>query len=363
MLRENEFRTSFSPDRFQRALAAMEFSAPVRLMEVCGTHTMAIAKAGIRSLLPRGIEILSGPGCPVCVSPTNEIDAYLPLSMEKNVVITSYGDMLRIPGSRPGDNLERRRALGADVRLVYSPMDVLPMAEAEPEKQFVFLGVGFETTAPGTAVTLLEARARNIRNFSIFPMLKLVHPALRTLIEEEGFQVRGFLLPGHVAGILGSEDFRYLCTQYRIPSVVAGFEAGDLMSALYLLLKQIEEGRAELVNEYTRVVRPFGNPAARKILEQVFVPEDRVWRGLGKIPKSGLGIRREYADYDALKRFGLQIPEGEKKSPCRCGDVIRGRIPPRACPLFGKACTPEDPVGPCMVSGEGACAAAYKYGI
>lgn len=332
----------------------------VRLMEVCGTHTMAIAEAGIRSLLPENVKLLSGPGCPVCVTPAPVIDAVLALAMEKNLILTSYGDMIRVPGSRPGDSLQRRRALGADVRVCYSPMDALDIAKENPMKEVVFLGVGFETTAPGTAAALLSAQERGLTNFSVWSMLKTVEPALRALMGMEGFNVQGFLCPGHVATILGEEGFRFLPEDYRMPAVIAGFEPEDILLAVYWLLKQIAEGKPRVQNAYPRAVRPEGNRLAQDMIARSFTLRRDLWRGLGEIPASGLGIREELASFDAEKKFGVVIAP-EAPSACRCGEVITGRRDPSACPLFGTRCTPEDPVGPCMVSSEGACAAWYKY--
>lgn len=335
--------------------------APVKLMEVCGTHTMAIAKAGIKSVLPAGVELLSGPGCPVCVTPAEVIDGILDLAMEPGVVIASYGDMLRVPGSRPGDSLLRRRALGAKVEIVYSPMDAIEIAKVHPEKEVVFLGVGFETTAPGTAAAVLAAREQGVKNFSVWSMLKLVEPALRALMAMEGFEIQGFLCPGHVATIIGERGFRFLAEDCGMPAVISGFEPEDILLSVYALLRQIAEGRPRLQNEYTRAVSKNGNELAQAVMARAFEPRPDLWRGLGAIEASGLGLKEELRDFDAQKRFGLeQLPE-PKPTACRCGQVITGRMGPKDCPLFGKRCTPEDPVGPCMVSSEGACAAAYKY--
>lgn len=334
----------------------------VKLMEVCGTHTMAIAKAGLKSILPENVKLISGPGCPVCVTPASVMDEVLRLSGEKNVIIASYGDMIRVPGSVRGDNLIRRRAKGARVEIVYSPMDALELARRNPGCEVVFLGVGFETTAPGTAATIAAAAQENIGNFSVLSMLKQVEPALRALIAEGGFDVQGFLCPGHVATIVGEEGFRFLPEEYRIPAVISGFEPEDILASVFRLLRQIEKSAPALENTYSRAVSPNGNVAARKMIENVFVSRSDIWRGLGMIPGSGLGIRREYERYNAQARFGIAFAQSEKPAACRCGDVIRGRMQPQDCPLFGGACVPEEPVGPCMVSSEGACAAAYKYG-
>ena len=340
-----------------RALGGMH----VKLMEVCGTHTMSIAKAGIRSLLPEGVELLSGPGCPVCVTPAEVIDAVLTLAMEKDLILTSYGDMIRVPGSRPGDSLQRRRALGADVRMVYSPIDAIDIAERYPEKQVVFLGVGFETTAPGTAAAVLTARERGLKNFTVWSMLKTVEPALRALLKLPDFQIDGFLCPGHVATVIGAEGFRFLPGEFGLPAVVGGFEAEEILTAVYWLLRQLRDGEPRLQNAYPRAVAPRGNPLAQQVMAQCFTPRYDRWRGLGEIENSGLGLRSEFADFDAERRFPITVGSETAPTACRCGEVICGRIRPQECPLFGKRCTSEDPVGPCMVSSEGACAAAEKY--
>ena len=350
-------------DEWIKAIRALPLQGKVRLMEVCGTHTMSIARSGIKSMLPENVELLSGPGCPVCVTPAGVIDAILTLAMEKNVVIATYGDMVRVPGSTPGDNLARRRALGASVEIVYSAVDAVELAERTPGKEIVFLGAGFETTAPGTAAAVRTAEEKGLRNFSVFSMLKTVEPALRALMAQKDFGVQGFLCPGHVATILGEKGFAFLPEEYRMPGVIAGFEAEEILSAVYALLRQIAEGEARLENRYRRAVSPEGNRLAQKMMRECFTAREDDWRGLGRIPESGLGLKAELAAFDAEKRFSVTaVPESESRTACRCGDVICGRIRPEECPLFGRRCLPEDPVGPCMVSSEGACAAAYKYG-
>ncbi len=351
---------SFDPRRVIDAMAALPLGE-VRLMEVCGTHTMAIARSGIRTMLPPNVRLLSGPGCPVCVTPCEVIDAVLELAMRPGVILATYGDMVRVPGSVPGDNLARRRALGARVEVVYSPVDAVELAQKNPGSEIVFLGVGFETTAPGTAAAVLTARERGVKNFSLFSMLKTVEPALRALIASEGFNVQGFLCPGHVATIIGERGFDFLPRDYGLPAVISGFEPEDILGAVYLLLRQLAEGKSLVQNEYRRAVAPDGNPLARAMMERCFAPRRDLWRGLGAIEDSGLGLRRELADFDAEKKFGVEYREASRPTACRCGEVITGRLGANECPLFGKRCTPEDPVGPCMVSSEGACAAAYKY--
>ncbi len=349
-----------SAEEILRAIRKLDVG-PVNLMEVCGTHTMAIARAGIRSVLPEQVKLLSGPGCPVCVTPAEVIDQILDLAMEPGVILTSYGDMLRVPGSTPGDSLLRRRALGARVEIVYSPVDAIEIAKQNPTREVVFLGVGFETTAPGTAAALLTARDAGVKNFTVWSLLKRVEPALRALMGLEGFDVQGFLCPGHVATIIGEEGFRFLPEEYGMPAVISGFEPEDILLSVYRLLRQIRDGAPRVENEYTRAVSRDGNVLAQRMLERAFEPRTDLWRGLGQIEQSGLGLREELRDYDAQARFGLEELPAPKPTACRCGQVITGRMRPADCPLFGKRCTPEDPVGPCMVSSEGACAAAYKY--
>lgn len=356
----------------------------INLMEVCGTHTMSIAKAGIKSILPAEIQLLSGPGCPVCVTPAEVIDAVLELSKKEQIFIATYGDMMKVPGSTKGDSLLRRKAEGAAIEMVYSPMDALKLAQDHPQKEVVFLGVGFETTAPGTAACIKAAKQEGVQNFSVLCLLKRIEPALRALISSPDFNVQGFLCPGHVAVILGEKGFRFLTDEYKIPSVIAGFEPTEILLAIKQLLKQIEKKEARLENAYTRAVAPEGNLLAQQMIEDVLYVKtalegvdasppagkhssfskyaNDIWRGLGVIGGSGYYIRPEYEAYDAAKKFSLQISDSTQPTACRCGDVICGKIAPAGCPLFGTACTPSDPEGPCMVSGEGACAAAYLYG-
>lgn len=344
-----------------RAIANTAKGKDIRLMEVCGTHTMSIARSGIKSLLPENIKLLSGPGCPVCVAPPEIIDLFLELSLKDNVIIASYGDMLRVPGSTPGDSLMKRRALGAKVSIVYSPVDAVELAAGNPDKEIVFLGVGFETTAPGTAAAVLTAKKQGIKNFSVLTMLKTVEPSLRALIASEGFSVDGFLCPGHVGTIIGEKGFAFLPDEFGIPAAIAGFEPEEILLAIFRLVKQVSENRPRLENCYRRAVSSEGNTKAFEMIKTCFEPCGDSWRGLGRIEGSGLKLKKELSEYDAALRFRLDASPAPKKTVCACGDVITGRISPAQCPLFGTRCLPEDPVGPCMVSSEGACAAAYKY--
>ena len=293
-----------------------------RLMEVCGTHTMAIAKAGIKRLLPPGVELVSGPGCPVCVTPPELMDAALELASRPGVTVASYGDMLRVPGTRRGDDLAHRRARGGSVELVYSPMDAVELAKKHPEREVVFLGVGFETTAPGTAASVLAAREQGVGNYSVFPMFRLVEPALRALIGSEGFDVQGFLCPGHVAVITGAEHFSFLPGEYGLPTVVAGFEPEDILLSVYELLRMLADGRPGLVNEYSRAVSPGGNALAQEMLRRAFVPVRASWRGSGEIEASGLAFAPELSDYAAAPQ--TRIEAGVAETPTACPTMRTG---------------------------------------
>lgn len=354
----------FGDPRLCRALLDRihaELQSGLRFMEVCGTHTVSIFRSGIRSLLPESITHLSGPGCPVCVTDDSEVAAFLKLA-EEGALVATFGDLMRVPG--PGKrSLKTVQAEGARIKVVYSPFDALTLARENPDDKVVFLGVGFETTAPAIAATMKVAREERIRNFSVLSCHKLVPPALKALVADPDLQVQGFLLPGHVAAVIGLEPCRFLAAQYGLPAVVAGFEPVDILQALHLLVTMREEGRAEVVNAYTRVVSNAGNPTAMAMIQEVFEPADAHWRGIGIIPESGLRIREEYAAFDAMRVFGLTLEDVPQIKGCRCGDVLRGKLAPNQCPLFGTACTPATPVGPCMVSTEGSCAAYHKYQI
>ncbi|MDR3560191.1 MAG: hydrogenase formation protein HypD [Negativicutes bacterium] len=333
---------------------------PVRLMEVCGTHTVAIFKAGVRQLLPRQVELVSGPGCPVCVTPNGFLDTAVAYSRREDVIITTFGDMLRVPGS--SSSLSAEKAAGADIRMVYSPLDSLDIAVANPQKKIIFLAVGFETTAPTAAASVLAAEAAGLSNFFVLSAHKLVPPALRALLTAAEVQVDGFLLPGHVSAIIGEEPYRFLIEEYNIPAVIAGFEPLDILQSVYMLARQIAAGTAALENQYSRIVKPEGNPTARQVLARVYGEADANWRGIGVIPGSGLAVRDGYRRFDAMMSLPVEVEKTREPAGCRCGEVLRGVIKPTQCPLFGKTCFPERPVGSCMVSVEGTCAAWYKYG-
>lgn len=335
-------------------------TGPVRLMEVCGTHTVAIFKSGIRQLLPPQVELLSGPGCPVCVTANDYLDSAIACSRSEDVIITTFGDMLRVPGS--SSSLGARKADGADIQIVYSPLESLDIAAANPAKKVVFLAVGFETTAPTTAATVLAAEQAGLDNFYVLSAHKLVPPALRALLAAGDVEVDGFLLPGHVSAVIGEAPYRFIADEYHLPAVIAGFEPLDILQAVYMLAKQINSGDALIENQYSRVVKLEGNPTARQILAQVYRETDASWRGLGSIAGSGLAINDKYRRYDALANLSVEVEETREYPGCRCGEVLRGLIKPADCPLFATACVPEEPLGSCMVSLEGTCAAWYKYG-
>lgn len=329
-----------------------------KIMEVCGTHTMAIARSGLRSMLPDNVELISGPGCPVCVTSQGEIDLFFEL-LNLGVSVTSFGDLLRIPGSN-GESLLDKRARGGDVSVVYSPLDTIALAMKNPEKHYTFLGIGFETTAPAVAALIMTAKQQNIKNISVLSFCKTMPRAFDLILSDNSLHLDGFLCPGHVTTITGLSLYDPLI-EHKKSAVVAGFEPVEMLDAVYEIVKQTNEQNFHTVNKYKRVVPDEGNPKARKILAKIFYESDAVWRGLGMLEKSGLGIRQEYEEYDALKRFNLQPKNVTEIKGCKCGQVLTGKIKPSQCGLFGKKCTPDDPVGPCMVSSEGTCAAYYKF--
>ena len=333
----------------------------VKLMEVCGGHTHTIYRHGIEHILPTGVELVHGPGCPVCVIPMGRIDDAIAVAETPGVTFTSFGDMMRVPGSN--GNLLEAKARGADVRFVYSPLDALRIAHENPDQQVVFFAVGFETTAPSTALTVLQARERQVSNFSVFSNHVTIVPPIKAILESPDLRLDGFIGPGHVSTVIGQRPYRFIPTHYGKPLVTAGFEPLDILQAIAMLLTQIREGRCEVENQYTRVVRDGGNPRALELLAQVFELRPHFeWRGLGFISQSALALRPEFADLDAELRF--QVPGVRVADPkaCQCGEVLKGVIKPWECKVFGTACTPETPIGTCMVSSEGACAAYYNYG-
>ncbi|MBR2520039.1 MAG: hydrogenase formation protein HypD [Selenomonadaceae bacterium] len=332
----------------------------LRLMEVCGTHTVAIFRSGIRQILPENVELVSGPGCPVCVTDDDFIDKAIAYARKKNFIVATFGDMLKVPGTR--SSLARESAAGARIKVVYSPLDCIELAKENPRKSVIFLAVGFETTAPTQAATILAARDQGVKNLFMLSAQKLVPPALKFLLNDESTKVDGFLLPGHVAVVIGADAFNFLADDFKIPSAVSGFEADEILTALVSLLEQIDTGQPTVANDYKSVVTNEGNLTAKKILAQVYEVTDAVWRGMGEIPASGLKLRDEFAAFDIERVEPVEIERIEKKSACRCGEVLRGLVKPTDCPLFGKACKPLHAIGACMVSVEGVCAAWFKYG-
>jgi hydrogenase expression/formation protein HypD len=333
---------------------------PVRLMEFCGGHTHAILRFGIPDLLPPTVELRSGPGCPVCVTAAADLDHAIALARVPRAILTTFGDMIRVPGSRA--SLAQAKAEGADVRVVYSPLEALKVARANPERPVIFLGVGFETTAPMVASSVLAAEAQDLRNFFVYSTHKLTPPATRAILDAGAVRLEGIIGPGHVTAITGSGAWEFLPRAYAIPCAVAGFEPLDLLRAILALVEMVERGEPEVVNTYRRGVRSGGNAAAQEALDRVFEVGDVEWRGLGRVPASGLRLRAPYARFDAARAFEVEVPPSREPPGCRCGDVLRGVLSPPECALFGRACTPQSPVGPCMVSAEGACAAYYQFG-
>lgn len=329
------------------------------IMEVCGTHTVAIARNGIRALMPEGTRLASGPGCPVCVTSNHDIDKVIALARVSGVTIATFGDMTRVPGST--SSLLAEQAAGRDVRIVYSPLDALTLAKENPDKQVVFVGVGFETTTPLVAMAVKRAKAAGLRNFSVYGAHKNMPGALEAIINDPELKVDALILPGHVSTIIGMEPYRFLAEKYGVPGVITGFEPNDVLQGVAMIMRQLHEGRAEIEIAYARGVMEQGNPVAVAAIDEVFETCTANWRGLGEIPGSGYRIREEYADFDAMRRFAPEIEPTVEHKGCRCGDVLRGIMAPSECPLFRKVCTPENPVGPCMVSGEGSCAAYFRY--
>ncbi len=339
-----------------RDLAAQGRTA--HIMEVCGSHTMAIGRYGIRTLLPEAVELVSGPGCPVCVTPPGYIDAAVELA-SRGAIVATFGDMVRVPGS--ASSLTACRAAGGDVRVCYSPSAAIDLAKAHPERDVVFLAVGFETTVAPVVSLVDEASRAGLGNLSLLTAFKLVPPALQALLADPDVQVDAFLCPAHVSAIIGAQAYEPFARENRVPCVIAGFEPLDILYGIHGILAQLLAGEARVENRYARVVRQEGNLLAQACIARHLEPADAVWRGIGTIPASGLTLRPAYAAFDAERKLGVPVTPGHQHAGCRCGDVIKGKLRPPACALFGKACTPDQPVGPCMVSSEGTCAAYYKY--
>jgi hydrogenase expression/formation protein HypD len=354
----DEYRDAEAARKFARAIARVT-TRPWTIMEVCGGQTHAIVKFGIDELLPREVTLIHGPGCPVCVTPLELIDKALEIAARPDVIFCSFGDMLRVPGSTT--DLLAVKAAGGDVRIVYSPMDAVKLAGQNPGKEVVFFGVGFETTAPATALAVRQAAQKGLENFSLLVSHVLVPPAIEALLDAPDCRVQGFLAAGHVCTVMGYEEYLPIAAKYRVPIVVTGFEPLDILHGILLCLQQLETGRAEVENQYTRAVRREGNLPARQLIRQVFRVVPRKWRGLGQIPQSGLGLSEAYKAFDAELKFGVNGLRVEEPSECLSGLVLQGKLKPLECPAFGSRCIPEHPLGATMVSSEGACAAYYRY--
>lgn len=354
----DEYRDAGKARECAEALARV-VTRPWTLMEVCGGQTHAIVKFGIDELLPAGVELVHGPGCPVCVTPIELIDKGLEIARQPEVIFCSFGDMLRVPGSE--EDLFSVKARGGDVRIVYSPMDALALARQHPDRQVVFFAVGFETTAPANAMSAFQAQREGIDNFSLLVSHVLVPPAIEAVLSAENCRVQGFLAAGHVCMVMGYEEYEPLAEKFGVPIVVTGFEPLDILQGIYMCVKQLEEGRAEVENQYARTVRREGNPTARELIGQVFRVIPRKWRGVGEIPQSGLGLSPAFAAFDAEERFGVASYTAEEDADCISGLILQGLKKPHQCPVFGQRCTPEHPLGATMVSSEGACAAYYRY--
>lgn len=354
----SEYRDKDLAGKLIAAIRA-ESKKPIRLMEVCGTHTVSIFRHGIRQVLPTNIQLISGPGCPVCVTATEEIDRSIKLARHPEVMVTTFGDLVRVPGSH--SSLQQERAMGADVRMVYSTFDALKLAQENPNKKVVFLAIGFETTAPTIAAAVLEAQRLGMENFYILSAHKLLPPALEALLNSGDLNIQGFIYPGHVTTVIGTSAYETVAQKYHLPGVVCGFEPVDILETILMLVRQIEQNQARVEIQYKRGATAEGNPKARAVLNQVFVTCDAPWRGLGLIPQSGLTLRAEYRAFAAEDHFDLQVPPAQDYPGCACGEILRGIKAPPECRLFRTVCRPDSPIGPCMVSSEGTCAAYYKY--
>ena len=343
-------------ERIKTAAAAV---GALKLMEVCGTHTVNIFRSGVKSLLPENVRMISGPGCPVCVTSQAYIDAACQLAARPDVTICTYGDMVRVPGA--DDSLEQQRSRGADIKIVYSARDAVTFARSHPDRKIVFLAVGFETTTPATGAAILEAERFDLPNFFIIPGHKLVLPAMQTLLAAGDVPIDGFLCPGHVSIVIGADAYRPIAEQYHKPCVITGFEPEQLVLGISCLVDLVSRRQATVENVYGIAVRHEGNPHARALMDRVFQPTDAVWRAIGTIPASGLALREAYQRFDALDHFAITLGQDTEPPGCLCGQVIQGKTEPTQCPLFAQQCTPVTPIGPCMVSSEGTCAAWYKY--
>ncbi len=336
-----------------------EIENPIHIMEVCGTHTTQFFHTGVKDLFPENLFLIDGPGCPVCVTPNGYLDRAIEIARTHGVWLVTFGDMMRVPSSY--SSLQQEKAAGVPIHIVYSPLDALTLAQENPEMQVVFLSIGFETTIPTEAVAVKRAKQENIKNFSLLTGNKLTPPAVEALLGSGEVKIDGFILPGHVSVITGIKGWRFVAEKFQKPCVIAGFDTQNLLVGTMALIHLIQNKSPEIVNEYSLVVTEEGNVKAQEIMEEVFEPTEAKWRGIGNIPISGMDLRNSFQDFDAKIRFPVTPPREIEPGGCRCGDVLRGLITPLQCPLFGKKCTPENPVGACMVSSEGSCAAYHKY--
>ena len=356
----DEFRSPKLVNIIAAKIRAINPGDKINIMEVCGTHTQNFYRFGLNELLPKNIRLISGPGCPVCVSPQGYIDSAINLAKNKDVIITTFGDMLRIPGSR--SSLEKQKAETGNIRVVYSPLDAVTLAASNPDKKIIFLAVGFETTSPTIALSAIIAQNKKLKNIYFLSSLKLIPAAMRYLLLDKRLQLDAFLCPGHVSAIIGTRPYEFIPKEYKIACCVAGFEPVDILEGICIIIEQIIAKKPFVANQYARVVAKNGNPNARKIVDRVFKVGDSSWRGFGVIPDSGLELRKEFSDFNAEEVFPVsQKVESKPDKFCRCADVLKGLISPSACRLFAKKCSPDNPVGPCMVSSEGACNAYYKF--
>jgi len=371
----DEFRNRKLVKKTAERIGTMMPTHEINIMEVCGTHTQAFFRFGLDKILPNNLKLISGPGCPVCVSTQDYIDTAIKLTENKDTIVLTFGDMLGVPGTR--STLEKERPKFGNVRVAYSALDSLKIARANPGKKIIFLAVGFETTAPTIALSIMAAKKEKLKNLFFLSSLKLIPPAMDFLVRDKKLNLNGFLCPGHVSAIIGTEPYEFIAKKYKIGCCIAGFEPLDILEGIYLLLQQAIEKKPSVANQYARVVTKNGNIKAKNIMQRVFAVSDASWRGLGGIPKSGLKIKKEFSQFDAEKVFSfkratpacrsgrgnacLPVRQGQRATKCRCGDILKGLLSPPECQLFAKACNPDNPIGPCMVSSEGACNAYYKY--